>query len=570
MIVFEKIRWKNFLSTGNQFIEVNLNQHQDTLIVGHNGAGKSTILDALCFTLFNKPFRDVRKDQMVNSVNLGGTETELEFSISNNRYKITRGIKPNKFEIYQNDTLLDQDATVADYQKQLENNILRFNYRSFTQVVILGSSAFVPFMELKSTHRREVVEDILDIKIFSIMSMLVKIQIKEVEEQFKEIGTQINIMQNKIETQETYIEQTGKQVQDTIDDYNKKIEENNSFIDNYKSHMTGIAKEISQIKTTIEDEDTVRVQVKKFNTFEAQIETKLSDANKHKRFFETQDTCPTCTQSIDDEFKQGKLQEDNAKILKFNQALEEINQQITNKQRRLEKIASVYEDIKVNEIDVAKFSQSINELNNINTKLQNQVNNLMQQSEDTGQAKGRLIELQDQMKVLEDGKLKKIEDLDYLQAAREMLTDSGIKTKVIKQYLPIMNQLINRYLASMDFFINFKLDNEFREIIRSRFRDEFSYSSFSEGEKVRINLALLFTWRAIAKMKNSISTNLLLLDEIFDSSLDGQGTDDFIKILNTLEGENVFIISHKQDLIIDKFKNVMKFEKYKNFTRIAE
>jgi DNA repair exonuclease SbcCD ATPase subunit len=256
--------------------------------------------------------------------------------------------------------------------------------------------------------------------------------------------------------------------------------------------------------------------------------------------------------------------------LKFNQALEEINQQITNKQRRLEKIASVYEDIKVNEIDVAKFSQSINELNNINTKLQNQVNNLMQQSEDTGQAKGRLIELQDQMKVLEDGKLKKIEDLDYLQAAREMLTDSGIKTKVIKQYLPIMNQLINRYLASMDFFINFKLDNEFREIIRSRFRDEFSYSSFSEGEKVRINLALLFTWRAIAKMKNSISTNLLLLDEIFDSSLDGQGTDDFIKILNTLEGENVFIISHKQDLIIDKFKNVMKFEKYKNFTRIAE
>ena len=570
MIVFEKIRWKNFLSTGNQFIEVNLNQHQDTLIVGHNGAGKSTILDALCFTLFNKPFRDVRKDQMVNSVNLGGTETELEFSISNNRYKITRGIKPNKFEIYQNDTLLDQDATVADYQKQLENNILRFNYRSFTQVVILGSSAFVPFMELKTAHRREVVEDILDIKIFSIMNMLVKIQVKEVEEQLKEIGTQINIMQNKIETQERYIEQTGKQVQDTIDDYNKKIDENNSFIIDYKSHITGIANEIAKIKTTINDEDTIREQVKKFNTFEAQIETKLSDANKHKRFFETQDTCPTCTQSIGDEFKQGKLQEDNAKILKFNQALEEINQQITNKQRRLEKIASVYEDIKVNEIDVAKFGQSINELNNINSKLQNQVNNLMQQSEDTGQAKGRLMELQDQMKILEDGKLKKIEDLDYLNAAKEMLTDSGIKTKVIKQYLPIMNQLINKYLASMDFFVNFKLDNEFREIIRSRFRDDFSYSSFSEGEKMRINLALLFTWRAIAKMKNSISTNLLLLDEIFDSSLDGQGTDDFIKILNTLEGENVFIISHKQDLMVDKFKNIMKFEKYKNFTRVAE
>ena len=529
MILFETIRWKNFLSTGNTGIEVKLNEHQDTLIVGHNGAGKSTILDALCFGLFNKPFRDIKKEQMINSVNLGGTEIEIEFSISKNRYKIKRGIKPNLFEIYLNDELVNQDASIADQQKYLEQQILKFNYRSFTQVVILGSSAFVPFMELKSPHRREVVEDILDIKIFSVMNMLVKIQIKEIQDQLRDIDREIEITKNKVETQEKYIEQTGKQTQSTIDDYNTKITENKEALEKYNDHKKELEKALVKEKEKILDEEKVRQQVKKLNSFETQFESKVKECTKHKRFYESNDNCPTCQQDINPEFKSKKISNENNEIIKFNQALEDVAKEISSKQRRLQAIASVYEDMKVTEIDIAKFEQSSNELQNINRKLESQVNTLMQQSEDT-----------------------------------------GIKTKVIKQYLPIMNQLINKYLASMDFFVNFKLDDEFREIIRSRFRDDFSYSSFSEGEKMRINLALLFTWRAIAKMKNSISTNLLMLDEIFDSSLDGQGTDDFLKILNTLEGENVFIISHKTDLMADKFKNIMRFEKYKNFTRIVE
>ena len=570
MILFETIRWKNFLSTGNTGIEVKLNEHQDTLIVGHNGAGKSTILDALCFGLFNKPFRDIKKEQMINSVNLGGTEIEIEFSISKNRYKIKRGIKPNLFEIYLNDELVNQDASIADQQKYLEQQILKFNYRSFTQVVILGSSAFVPFMELKSPHRREVVEDILDIKIFSVMNMLVKIQIKEIQDQLRDIDREIEITKNKVETQEKYIEQTGKQTQSTIDDYNTKITENKEALEKYNDHKKELEKALVKEKEKILDEEKVRQQVKKLNSFETQFESKVKECTKHKRFYESNDNCPTCQQDINPEFKSKKISNENNEIIKFNQALEDVAKEISSKQRRLQAIASVYEDMKVTEIDIAKFEQSSNELQTINRKLESQVNTLMQQSEDTGSAKGKLETYQSMLEKYEEEQLRKKEELDYLQAARVMLADTGIKTKVIKQYLPIMNQLINKYLASMDFFVNFKLDDEFREIIRSRFRDDFSYSSFSEGEKMRINLALLFSWRAIAKMKNSISTNLLMLDEIFDSSLDGQGTDDFLKILNTLEGENVFIISHKTDLMADKFKNIMRFEKYKNFTRIVE
>jgi len=568
MIVFEKIRWKNFLSTGNTGIEVKLNEHQDTLIVGQNGAGKSTILDALCFGLFNKPFRDIKKEQMVNSVNLGGTEIEIEFTISHNKYRIKRGIKPNLFEIYLNGELVDQDATVADQQKHLENNVLKFNYRSFTQVVILGSSAFVPFMELKAPHRREVVEDILDIKIFSVMNMLVKMQIKEIQDQLRDINRDIDITNNKVETQKQYITETGKQTQSTIDDFNKKILENSKSIDNYNDHSHMLMLEIDKTKETITDENKVRDQVKKLNSFETQFEGKLKECTKHKKFFDINDTCPTCTQPIDKNFKQDKINQIYEQNKKFNKALEDVAKEIVSKQRRLQKIAGIYEDMKVIEIDIAKFQQSSGELGNINIKYQTQIDNLMKQSEDTGKAKGKLEELETQIKSYEGDQLKKKEELDYLNAAKVMLADTGIKTKVIKQYLPIMNQLINKYLASMDFFVNFKLDNEFKEIIRSRFRDDFSYASFSEGEKMRINLALLFTWRAIAKMKNSISTNLLLLDEIFDSSLDGQGTDDFLKILNTLEGENVIIISHKTDLMADKFSNIIKFEKYKNFTRV--
>jgi DNA repair exonuclease SbcCD ATPase subunit len=568
MIVFEKIRWKNFLSSGNQFIEVPLDQNSTTLIVGHNGAGKSTILDALCFALFKKPFREIKQEQLVNSINLGGTEVELEFSISNNKYKIRRGIKPNIFEIYQNGEMINQDATIADYQKMLEQQILKFNYRSFTQVVILGSSTFVPFMELKSSYRREVVEDILDIKIFSVMQMLAKVRIKEQEEQIKDILRELDITNAKIETQKEYIgklqERSNIEVQSEIE----KVTSNTNAIDKYNTHISALQSEISKLRSDIKDKDNLSDKSNKLRNFEAQFESKLKECNKHKSFYENHDNCPTCKQVLSN--KQDMIRDNNQSIMKWNQALEDADKEIRNISKRLEKIQSIEADIRTVEIDVAKFEQSKLELHNINTKLTHKINELKQQSSDSGEARGKLLELEEQQKGIDEKKLSKSEELDYLTAAKTMLNDSGIKTKVIKQYLPIMNQLINKYLASMDFFVNFRLDNEFKETIRSRFRDEFSYASFSEGEKMRINLALLFTWRAIAKMKNSISTNLLLLDEIFDSSLDGTGTDDFLKILNTLEGENVFIISHKTDMIADRFANVMKFEKVGNFTKIIE
>ena len=568
MIVFEKIRWKNFLSSGNQFIEVSLNSNNTTLIVGHNGAGKSTILDALCFALFNKPFREIKKEQMINSVNLGGTEVELEFSISQNKYKIKRGIKPNIFEIYLNGEMVNQDATISDYQKMLEQQILKFNYRSFTQVVILGSSTFVPFMELRTSHRREVVEDILDINIFSVMQMLAKIRIKEQEEQVKDILRELDIVTAKIDTQKEYIgklqERSEIEIQSEID----KVTHNTEAIDKYNTHIQALNTEIQKLKRNTLEKESLSNKSDKLRNFEAQFESKSKECNKHKTFYETNDNCPTCKQQLSN--KQEMIAENNKQIMKWQQALEDADREIQTISRKLEKIKDIETEIRAVEIDMAKFEQSKLELHNINTKLTHKINELKQSASDSGEAQGKLSELEEQQKQIDEKKTSKKEELDYLQAAKVMLNDSGIKTKVIKQYLPIMNNLINKYLASMDFFVNFKLDNEFKETIRSRFRDEFTYASFSEGEKMRINLALLFTWRAIAKMKNSISTNLLLLDEIFDSSLDGSGTDDFLKILNTLENENVFIISHKTDMIADKFNNVMRFEKAGNFTRIIE
>ena len=568
MIIFEKIRWKNFLSSGNSFIEVDLNNNSTTLVVGHNGAGKSTILDALCFALFSKPFREIKKEQLVNSINLGGTEVELEFRISSNRYRIKRGIKPNIFEVYQNDELLNQTSTVADYQKQLEHQILKFNYRTFTQVVILGSSTFVPFMELKAPHRREVIEDILDIKIFSVMNMLTKVRLKEIDEQVKDIDRDLTIVENNISTQKEYVAKLDSQLEETIKSEKEKIEQNKIAVEKYNSHILGLQKEIQTIKDTITDKDNTNNKFDKMQNFQAQFQSKLTSCNKHKKFYEDNDNCPTCKQVLSN--KQEMISDNNKEIMKWNQALEDVQKELKTLTNRIEKIRSVETDIRTTEIDIAKFDQSKTELKNINTKLTHNIDTLTQQSSDTGEAKSKLKVLEESQDEFQKTKLSKLEEHDYLHAAKTMLLDTGIKTKIIKQYLPVINQLINKYLASMDFFVNFRLDGEFKETIKSRYRDEFSYTSFSEGEKMRINLALLFTWRAIAKMKNSISTNLLLLDEIFDGSLDGQGTDDFLKILNTLDNENVFIISHKTDMIADKFKNVIRYEKVGNFTKVVE
>ena len=568
MISFSKIRYKNFISSGNNFIEIDLTRNNTTLIVGHNGSGKSTMLDALCFALFNKPFRDIKKDQLINSINLGGTVVELEFRISANNYKIVRGIKPSVFEIYMNDELVNQDATIADYQKQLEQQILKFNYRSFTQVVILGASTFIPFMELKTAHRREIIEDILDIKVFSVMSMLTKVRIKEIEEQVKEIVREMSIVESKIETQQEYINKMAQRNEENILEEGNKIDQNKTAIDKYNTHIAALQVEIKTLKDKIADKDGLNSKVDKLGNFQAQFQSKLKECNKHQKFYEDNDNCPTCKQVLSN--KQELIADNNKQVMKWNQALEDVQKEITTLNNKLSTIKNIENDIRTTEIDIAKFDQSKVELHNINTKLTHKISELQKQASDDGEAKGKLQTLQEDLQDKEANKLLKSEDLDYLQASKTMLMDSGIKTKIIKQYLPVINQLINKYLASMDFFVNFKLDGEFKETIKSRYRDEFTYASFSEGEKMRINLALLFTWRAIAKMKNSISTNLLILDEIFDSSLDGQGTDDFMKILNTLDNENIFIISHKTDMIVDKFNQVITYEKSGNFTKVVQ
>ena len=423
-------------------------------------------------------------------------------------------------------------------------------------------------MELKTAHRREIIEDILDIKVFSVMSMLTKIRIKEMDEQVKDILREIDIIQNKIDTQKEYINNLSNRSDIEVQSEIQKIEHNKSAIDKYNTHIQGLQHEIQKLKESINDKDGANNKIDKLNNFQAQFHTKLKECNKHKKFYDDNNNCPTCQQVLSNKDK--LISENNKELMKWNQAMEDVQKEIQVISNRLNKIKSVEQDIRTTEIDIAKFGQSKVELNNINTKLAHKIEELKKQSSEDGEALGKLKQLEEEHSIKEKNKLIKTEELDYLQAAKTMLMDSGIKTKVIKQYLPIINQLINKYLASMDFFVNFKLDNEFKETIRSRYRDEFTYASFSEGEKMRINLALLFTWRAIAKMKNSISCNLLMLDEIFDSSLDGQGTDDFLKILNTLENENVFIISHKTDMIADRFKNIIKYEKVGNFTKVVE
>ena len=570
MILFNKVRWKNLLSTGNTFIEVDLSKNHTTLIVGDNGSGKSTMLDALCFALFNKPFRDIKKEQLINTINMGGVEVEVEFSIGKKQYLVRRGIKPNFFEIYCDNELIDQDAANIDYQKYLEQNILKINYRSFTQVVILGSSSFVPFMQLKTQHRKEVVEDILDIKVFSAMNLLVKQKQKEIETEVKDIEKEVEHLKEKIDIQEKHIAEAQKQQQSTIDEYKNKIESNNNVIAGYNAKIEQIQINIKTQKDTISDEDSVKKNLKKLENFELTIENKVSKKKKDIKFYSEKDECPTCKQDIDQQFKTSMVDEGQKKLSELEKALEQLNKEVNGKQRRLEEITTEYEKIKLKEIQIAKYNQSITELNNFNTKINLDIDKIINSSKNVSEAKGTLKTYNENLQEKDNKKISTLEEMDYINAAKQMLLDSGIKTKIIKMYLPIMNQLINKYLQSMDFFVNFKLDEEFNETIKSRFRDDFSYASFSEGEKMRIDLALLFTWRAIAKMKNSVSTNLLILDEIFDSSLDVNGTDDFLKIIHTLQDENVFIISHKTDMLVDKFANQIKVEKYKNFTRITQ
>jgi DNA repair exonuclease SbcCD ATPase subunit len=571
MINFKKVRYKNFLSTGQQFIEIDLQKANTTLVIGENGAGKSTMLDALCFGLFQRPFRNIKKDQLINSLNEKECVVEVEFTVGQKDYKIIRGIKPNTFEIWCDGDMLNQDAAQRDYQKHLEQTILKLNFRSFTQVVILGNASFVPFMQLRARHRRQVVEEILDIEIFSKMNLMFREKAKAQDEIIKQDDFEYSILDTKIEDKKKYIDDISNRSKDLAD--SKKAELNKSITDiaNYQEDVKKVRTDIAELQKQILDETKVNAKHKQLHNLEAKLENTCSKHKKDLGFFETHSDCPVCQQAIDEAFKSTMIGKKTEKIQELESALGQIDKEIKTNEMKLDTINKTMVSIREKELLINRYETSIEEIKKQSVRLGQEIADLTNENVSTAEQTGELNQLQEQLIETDVKKKKDKEHKVYIDTARALMQDTGIKTKIIKQYLPIMNQYINKYLADMDFFVNFTLDEEFNETIRSRYRDEFNYHSFSEGEKLRIDLSILFTWREIAKLKNSTNTNLLILDEIFDSSLDTSGTDEFMRILQTTMGkENVFVISHKGDTLIDKFPRVLKFEKHKNFTRMAE
>jgi len=571
MIIFKKVKYKNFLSTGQQFIEVDLDKSNATLVVGENGAGKSTMLDALCFGLFQRAFRNIKKDQLINSINEKECIVEVEFKVGQKDYKIIRGIKPNIFEIWCDGDMLNQDAAQRDYQKHLEQQILKLNFRSFTQVVILGNASFVPFMQLRARHRRQVVEEILDIEIFSKMNIMFREKQKSQDELIKQTDFNYQLVDNKIDDKKKYIDDIDNRSQELVESKRAELDKSITDISNYSLDIKKVKTDIAELQKQVIDQSKINGKHKKLHNMEAKLE---NTCNKHKKdlsFFQSHNDCPTCQQAIDEVFKSTMIDKKKDKVSELNSALEQIDKEIKTTEMRLDTINKTMITIREKELLINRYETSIEEINKQRIKLAEEIEELRDEKVSSAEQTGELNQLQERLTELGKDKLSQKDEKIYIDTARHLMQDTGIKTKIIKQYLPIMNQLINKNLADMDFFVNFSLDEEFNETIKSRHRDEFNYHSFSEGEKLRIDLAILFTWREIAKLKNSTNTNLLILDEIFDSSLDSSGTDEFMRILHTtMEKENVFVISHKGDTLIDKFPRVMKFEKYKNFTRMAE
>ena len=555
MIYFKDIRWKNLLSTGNQFTEVQLNKSSTTLIVGENGSGKSTVLDALCFGLFNKPFRRINRPQLVNSINDGGLLVEIEFDYGSKSYKVRRGIKKNIFEIYVDGKRLNQDAKVTDQQEYLEKTILKLNYKSFTQIVLLGTAGFVPFMQLKSIDRRAIIEDLLDIQIFSVMNVLLKNKISENKEDSQNIEVNRKLSVAHISNTEEAINDLKKTKTNQIQQNESDINTNEEEVDRLNTTVKKLMDEISKDKTA--------QSLEEWRGFQNGIERKMLASEGEIEFYEKNDICLTCNQELSEEHKHKMIEEHHGLLHESGGALLRLGNKIEDLQTRLDYVSKVQTAITTNQNQIQAISSYI-------TKLKDQIKEIEAREDDIEDKIRRLRNLKGDLKNCMEKQEKLSAQKQLFETAYVLLKDTGIKTRIIKQYLPIMNTLINKYLASLDFFVSFNLDEKFEEKIKSRHRDEFTYDSFSEGEKMRIDLALLFTWRTIAKMKNSVNTNLLILDEVFDSSLDANGTEEFLKIINQLAGkQNTFIISHKGDVLFDKFKNVIKFEKYKNFSRIV-
>lgn len=570
MILFKKLRWKNFLSTGNAWTEIALTKSKSTLIVGENGAGKSTILDALCFALYGKPFRKINKPQLLNSINGKNLEVEVEFQIGKSNYRIIRGIKPNKFEIYCNGSMINQDAASRDYQEYLEKTVLGLSQKSFSQIVVLGSATFTPFMQLSSMNRREVIEDLLDIQIFTTMNTLLKSKVSDNKDNIREVDFEISNLESTIELQKKHISQLEENNDKLIKEKAKKGLELNAKIEVARQSITTTNDTIKGLRDLCTDQSRVTTRITEVRALEAKIENKASRIKADIKFFHDNESCPTCQQGIEHDFKENKILKENETLDQLNEGMVKLEEELKLLQDRQKEIAEIEQQVSDHNLTIRDLNANISTWNNMITDLQDEIRSL---KNDDNQITINRQDIEKAEKTLANSKSRMQElydDRQVLDIASTILKDGGIKARIIKQYVPIMNKLINRYLASLDFFVAFELDENFNEKIKSRFRDEFSYASFSEGEKMRIDLALLFTWRAISKLRNSVSTNLLIMDEVFDSSLDGSGTDEFLKILNTLTADtNVFIISHKGDQLFDKFHSVIKFEKHKNFSRIA-
>lgn len=571
MIIFKNIKWKNFLSTGNSFTEIDLTKSTTTLILGKNGSGKSTILDALTFSLFGKPYRKINKPQLINSINNGDTLVEIDFSINKIDYKIRRGLKPNVFEIYSNGKLVDQNAKAKDYQEHLEKFILKLNYKSFTQVVILGSASFIPFMQLPAADRRTIIEEILDIQIFSSMNNVVKNKIAFIKDSQKDLEYNIKLTNEKISIQRQNIEENNKNYNLEIEKKKQEVENNDILYEKKNTEIDVLIDNNTSLNEKISDKTNVSKKNTKLITIESKLEDNIQKLNSEISFYEKNDTCPTCHQEITEDTKQKGMLERKVKIQEIEDAQEKLKLEFEKVLNRIEEIDEIQKVINSNNSDMIKLRTEIAELVKANKKITKEIEALKEKTKGNDSTDEKLKLLVDELNEYNVESEELSNNKQYYEFAASLLKDTGVKTKIIKQYLPIMNKLINKYLSSMDFFVNFNLNENFEETIKSRFRDEFSYASFSEGEKQKIDIALLLTWRQIAKLKNSTNTNLLILDEIFDSSLDTNSVDLLLNILNIVSSDtNIFVISHKGDQLFDKFNNTIRFSKKNNFSQVEK
>ena len=569
MILFEKIRWKNFLSTGNQYTEFALNENSTNLIIGTNGAGKSTVLDALTFSLFGKPFRKINKPQLINSVNEKDCKVEVEFTIGETNWKVIRGIKPAVFEIHRNDSVMDQFAAALDQQKWLEQNVLKMNYKSFTQIVILGSSTFVPFMQLPANSRREVIEDLLDIKIFSSMNGILKDKIRMVKEDIKVLNLKKESLTDKVQMQENFIEELENQAAQNIESKKKKVTQLLNETDLYMRQNSVTEESIFGYTKEQEYVTGATEKLRKLGNLKGKISQKVSTITKEHKFFTENTICPTCNQEIEETLRINRINDAQTKAKELQSGYKELEGAIKEEEERERQFTTLSKEISKLNNDISQNNARISGCQRQIRDLETEVQNLTDQLANRNTEHEKLETFKDSLKTTYDELSSKKDTISYYDFSYSLLKDGGVKSKIIKKYLPLINQQVNRYLQMMDFYINFTLDEEFNETVQSPIHEDFSYASFSEGEKMRIDLALLFTWREVARMKNSVNTNLLIMDEVFDSSLDGFGTEEFIKIIKyVVKDANIFIISHKTGLE-DRFDNVMRFEKVKGFSRMV-